>query len=76
MLNICVSNTDDHARNHAAFWDGTALTLTPAYDISPSLRSGDTATQAMALTRDGRRDARLALCRLTAKEYLLSPAVG
>jgi serine/threonine-protein kinase HipA len=76
VLNICVSNTDDHARNHAAFWDGTALTLTPAYDISPSLRSGDTATQAMALTRDGRRDARLALCRETAKEYLLRPAVA
>ena len=76
VLNICVSNTDDHARNHAAFWDGDALTLTPAYDISPSLRSGDTATQAMALTRDGRRDARLALCRASAHDYLLTPAAA
>lgn len=72
VLNICVSNTDDHARNHSAFWDGTALTLTPAYDISPSMRTGDTASQAMALTRDGRRDSRLDLCRLTASEYLLT----
>lgn len=76
VLNICVSNTDDHARNHAACWDGTALSLTPAYDISPSLRSGDSASQAMALTRDGRRDARLALCRRSAQEYLLSGAAA
>lgn len=76
VVNICVSNTDDHARNHAAFWDGTALTLTPAYDISPSLRSGDTATQAMALTRDGRRASRLELCRDSAAEYLLTPAAA
>jgi len=34
-FNILVGNTDDHARNHAAFWDGEALTLTPAYDICP-----------------------------------------
>lgn len=76
VVNICVSNTDDHARNHAAFWDGTVLTLTPAYDISPSLRSGDTATQAMALTRDGRRASRLELCRQSAAEYLLTPAAA
>lgn len=76
VLNICVSNTDDHARNHAAFWDGTSLTLTPAYDVSPSLRSGDTATQAMALTRDGRRAARLALCRQSAADFLLTPAAA
>jgi serine/threonine-protein kinase HipA len=30
-FNILVGNTDDHARNHAAFWDGQMLTLTPAY---------------------------------------------
>ena len=71
VFNVCVSNGDDHARNHAAIWDGTALSLTPAYDLSPGLRSGDTATQAMALTRDGRRSSRLALCRQTASEYLL-----
>src|SRR3546814_2396785 len=30
---ILVGNVDDHARNHAAFWDGAELILTPAYDI-------------------------------------------
>ena len=74
VFNVCVSNSDDHARNHAAFWDGTALTLTPAYDLSPGLRSGDTSSQAMALTRDGRRSSRLSICRETASEYLLTAA--
>ena len=74
VFNICISNSDDHARNHAAFWDGAALELTPAYDLSPGLRSGDTASQAMALTRDGRRSSRLSLCREAAPDYLLTPA--
>lgn len=33
VFNILCGNTDDHARNHAAFWDGISLTLTPAYKI-------------------------------------------
>lgn len=74
VVNVCVSNSDDHARNHAAFWDGGSLTLTPAYDIAPGLRSGDTSAQAMALTRDGRRASRLALCRESAPDYLLDVA--
>ena len=73
VFNVCVSNSDDHARNHSAFWDGEWLTLTPAYDIAPGLRSGDTSTQAMALTREGRRESRLALCRQSARDYLLDP---
>jgi serine/threonine-protein kinase HipA len=51
VFNILVGNTDDHARNHAAFWDGIALTLTPAYDICP--QTGQVATQAMNL--DGKQ---------------------
>ena len=54
MFNILVGNTDDHARNHAAFWDGHALTLTPAYDICPQGRAGNEATQAMLITGDDR----------------------
>ncbi len=38
-FNILVGNTDDHARNHAAFWDGQMLTLTPAYDVCPQVRN-------------------------------------
>lgn len=72
VFNICVGNTDDHARNHAAFWDGIALTLTPAYDLCPQLRSGTEANQAMAISRDGQRAGRLAVCQDAAATYLLS----
>lgn len=51
-FNILVGNTDDHARNHAAFWDGEMLTLTPAYDICPQLRSTGEASQAMIIGED------------------------
>lgn len=48
-FNILVGNTDDHARNHAAFWDGENLDLTPAYDICPQRRAGGEASQAMQI---------------------------
>ncbi len=35
VFNVLAGNTDDHARNHAAFWDGASLSPTPAYDICP-----------------------------------------
>lgn len=74
VFNICVSNTDDHARNHAAFWDGEHLTLTPAYDLCPQLRSGETAAQAMAITRGGDRTSRFATCLDAAELYHLTRA--
>ncbi|RKZ92642.1 MAG: HipA domain-containing protein [Candidatus Parabeggiatoa sp. nov. 1] len=49
VFNILLGNTDDHARNPAAFWDGIALSLTPAYDICPQTRTGREATQAITL---------------------------
>ncbi|MBU1723042.1 MAG: type II toxin-antitoxin system HipA family toxin [Gammaproteobacteria bacterium] len=49
VFNILIGNTDDHARNHAAFWDGETLQLTPAYDLCPQLRAGREATQAMQI---------------------------
>ena len=78
-FNVCVGNTDDHARNHAAFWDGETLALTPAYDICPQMRSGGEAVQAMAIGRDLSnptnplmRLSRLSTCVAAASEYLLS----
>lgn len=55
LFNILVGNTDDHARNHACFWDGQAIRLTPAYDIDPRPRLGREANQAMAVNRADRR---------------------
>ncbi|HEV3001670.1 MAG TPA: HipA domain-containing protein [Solirubrobacteraceae bacterium] len=51
-FNVLVGNTDDHARNHAAFWDGEALTLTPAYDVCPQQRTGGEVAQAMFIGDD------------------------
>ena len=58
--NMAISNSDDHPRNHAAFWDGKHLTLTPAFDLAPGARSGETATQAMDYGRDGERQSTFA----------------
>lgn len=73
VVNVAVGNIDDHARNHAAFWNGSTLSLTPAYDVCPQLRSGTEVTQAMAITRDGDRRSRFSVCRAGAAEYLLTP---
>jgi len=71
VFNILCGNTDDHARNHAAFWDGNALTLTPAYDICPQGRSGGEATQAMLLVGDNRYS-QLKTCMEAAHHFKLS----
>lgn len=71
VFNILVGNTDDHARNHAAFWDGNLLTLTPAYDICPQTRHGQIATQAMLVKGDD-RSSRIATCLAAAPQFLLS----
>ena len=70
VFNVLAGNTDDHARNHAAFWDGRQLSLTPAYDICPQMRSGNEATQAMAITGE-RRFSQLAVCLDAAPQFLL-----
>ncbi len=71
-FNILTGNNDDHARNHAAFWDGTALTLTPAYDICPQPRAGGETAQVMAIGEDGYRMSQVAGCVARASTYLLS----
>jgi serine/threonine-protein kinase HipA len=72
VFNVLTGNRDDHARNHAAFWDGRDLRLTPAYDLCPQPRFTGEATQAMALTRDGRRESRVQVCVEAAEVFLLS----
>lgn len=71
VFNIICGNTDDHARNHAAFWDGERLCLTPAYDICPQGRSGNEATQAMLIIGENRMS-NLAVCLSAAAKFLLS----
>ncbi len=73
MFNVLCGNTDDHARNHAAFWNGDDLTLTPAYDICPQSRAGGEAAQAMLILGQDRHS-RIALCLKAASSFLLNEA--
>ena len=71
VFNILCGNTDDHARNHAAFWNGKTLSLTPAYDICPQGRAGNEATQAMLISGENRLS-NLKSCIDAAPHFLLS----
>lgn len=67
--NIALGNTDDHARNHTALWDGQHLRLSPAYDIDPCRTPGWDASQAMAYGRNGERASDLGGLVRTASVY-------
>lgn len=71
VFNILSGNTDDHARNHSAFWDGETLTLTPAYDICPQGRTGGEASQAMLIKGDNRMS-RLTTCLAAGPDFQLN----
>ncbi len=73
VFNVLCGNTDDHARNHAAFWEGRELTLTPAYDICPQGRTGNEASQAMLISENN-NSSRLTTCLETAHNYLIAEA--
>jgi len=73
VFNILCGNTDDHARNHAAFWDGNQLELTPAYDICPQARSGMQASQAMLIT-GSERTSQLTTCIEASHHFLIGRA--
>lgn len=74
-FNILTGNTDDHARNHAAFWDGEMLSLTPAYDICPQGRTGGEATQAMLISGQN-STSRISACLEAAHHFQLSRQDG
>lgn len=72
-FNILVGNTDDHARNHAGFWDGEMLDLTPAYDIAPQKRGTAEANQALNIV-PGQTASQLSNVLLAAGAFHLSEA--
>ena len=73
LFNVLCGNTDDHARNHAAYWDGQQLALTPAYDICPQARTGREASQAM-LINGNQRLSKITVCLSAAPSFLISDA--
>lgn len=72
-FNVLSGNTDDHARNHAAFWDGEWLDLTPAYDICPQPRTGNEASQAMRI-HGANNMSQIAVCLQAAAAFQLTQA--
>lgn len=72
MFNILVGNTDDHARNHAAFVLDDGLALTPAYDVSPQPRSGEVARHPRFGESDSGREGRIAALVDAAPNYHLT----
>ena len=67
VFNVCVSNTDDHPRNHGFLWTTQGWRLCPAYDLNPS-----TARTALAIPYDGDSvDLDLDLVREAASVYRL-----
>jgi serine/threonine-protein kinase HipA len=40
VFSICISNTDDHLRNHGFLVESTGLVLSPAFDINPNPHNG------------------------------------
>ncbi len=75
VFNIIVGNNDDHARNHAAFWDGRTLNLTPAYDICPQVRTGNISNQGM-LIKGEHKQSKISLCLNAAGVFMLSESVA
>ena len=71
VFNILCGNTDDHARNHAVFWNGKTLSLTPAYDICPQNRTGNEASQAMLISGNNNLS-KLKSCLAAAPHFQLS----
>ncbi len=71
VFNILCGNNDDHARNHAAFWNGKELSLTPAYDICPQGRTGQETAQAMKIIANNGLS-QLKTCLEVAHCFLLS----
>ena len=55
LFNILVGNNDDHARNHAALWNGRDLELSPAYDLCPQRRTGRECNQALYVFESDKR---------------------
>ncbi|WP_363320261.1 type II toxin-antitoxin system HipA family toxin [Ferrovum sp.] len=75
VFNILCGNTDDHARNHAAFLDGSYLALTPAYDLCPQGRTGNEATQAMLIIGQNKYS-KLSVCVQAAHKFQLEDAAA
>lgn len=65
---ICVGNSDDHFRNHGFLLTPKGWTLSPAYDINPTLNSSQS-----LLISSVSNQAAFSQLRAAAEDYLLTP---
>lgn len=72
-FNVAVGNDDDHARNHAASWDGHPGADASLRPVSAN-QVRETSLQALAFDREGTRDSSFAACVAAAPVYGLTAA--
>lgn len=75
VFNVMISNSDDHLRNHAFLFDGTAgWRLSPAYDLNPVPADAGPHVLSTAIGLDGDLTASVELAMEVAAEFALKPA--
>ena len=70
-FNICIGNSDDHFRNHGFLFTPKGWTLSPAYDLNPTLSRH----QSLLITATS-NEADLSLLGDASEEYMLSRSVA
>ena len=70
-FNICVGNSDDHFRNHGFLLTAKGWTLSPAYDMNPTLNDHQS-----LLINSKTSKADLVVLLDSSEEYMLSPEVA
>ena len=67
VFNICIGNSDDHFRNHGFLLTPKGWTLSPAYDLNPTLSKYQS-----LLVNSTSNEANLSLLREASEEYMLN----
>ncbi len=70
-FNICIANSDDHFRNHGFLLTPKGWTLSPAYDMNPTLSNHQS-----LLINGTTNSADLSILLNACHEYLLAPEVA
>ena len=70
-FNICIGNSDDHFRNHGFLLTAKGWTLSPAYDMNPTLNEHQS-----LLINSKTNKADLSILLDSCEEYMLTPEVA
>ena len=70
-FNICVGNSDDHFRNHGFLLTAKGWTLSPAYDMNPTLNDHQS-----LLINSKTNKADLSILLDSCEEYMLTPEIA